>query len=872
MLIKNKRLGLKTVVLVLLAVVLSFFTLNSERLKIQGKEDIVQYVMSMDLGFSNRVNLVDQGEGIFTNGMEEGFRSYQELILPSVISAIPKIVSYKIADDNFERIDIDIKYIDYQKIMQDRDRAIKKGVMSYPTVVNARIKFLGETYKAKLRLKGNLESHWGSRRRMSFRINLKEGTIFGNSKFSLQKPSARQFPYDHIFQSMMRDVGNLASFHNYIHVYVNGTDWGIMDMEEHISKEFLEKQKRRNSSIVRFLEEKSWLNSRFVSTYHADRIGDPSLYVHLFNRKSSLKDYQFRKMYSYISKHRIDLNSFLYDIDSFTKAYILATAWNDWHTLAETNTRYYFNPYTLKLEPITSDEGGVGILNNTEDIRFHTSSPLVYRSILPTQSFVDRLPKNLSNINKVVSKTQRYFDDTGLIFPVDRKKSGKVLIDNMNKITSNSGKYLTDHFSGDTYKRNKKIELPTYKEASDFIQHLHIRHYTDGTLELYNLLPDNVTVKDILFNGKSFSNTEIIVPSYLSNPEPVVIKTPYLGIQDNMFTVNTEYQSFDRIIKNDITLVSNGIDNPLLLDTAHEFDFINKLDDKVYEIKDGKWVVDKPIIVEGDLHISPGTNLQFSKDAYIIVKGALTAIGGVDNPITLKAVSDSWKGIYVLNSSKKSHIKNVNISNISALEDELLKLTGGITFYKSNVDFDNIRINDVKAEDAINIVESSFSLNSVFIDNTVSDGLDSDFSKGDIMDSEFSHIGGDALDFSGSNVSIRRTQATNVKDKAVSAGEKSILNIKDSNFDTIGVGVASKDGSSVTITDTKISNYKLYAAMSYLKKDFYDMPSINLNNCLVSEGNAYIRQKGTSMIVDNHNIPESEVSVKKLYKTRVMMK
>ena len=98
------------------------------------------------------------------------------------------------------------------------------------------------------------------------------------------------------------------------------------------------------------------------------------------------------------------------------------------------------------------------------------------------------------------------------------------------------------------------------------------------------------------------------------------------------------------------------------------------------------------------------------------------------------------------------------------------------------------------------------------------------------------------------------------------------LNIKDSNFDTIGVGVASKDGSSVTITDTKISNYKLYAAMSYLKKDFYDMPSINLNNCLVSEGNAYIRQKGTSMIVDNHNIPESEVSVKKLYKTRVMMK
>jgi hypothetical protein len=74
------------------------------------------------------------------------------------------------------------------------------------------------------------------------------------------------------------------------------------------------------------------------------------------------------------------------------------------------------------------------------------------------------------------------------------------------------------------------------------------------------------------------------------------------------------------------------------------------------------------------------------------------------------------------------------------------------------------------------------------------------------------------------------------------------------------------------VSDTKILNYELYAAMSYLKKDFYDMPSIILNDCLVSDGIAYIRQKGTSMIVDNVDIPESEISIKKLYKTNVMAK
>jgi len=33
-----------------------------------------------------------------------------------------------------------------------------------------------------------------------------------------------------------------------------------------------------------------------------------------------------------------------------------------------------------------------------------------------------------------------------------------------------------------------------------------------------------------------------------------------------------------------------------------------------------------------------------------------------------------------------------------------------------------------------------------------------------------------------------------------------------------------------------------------------------------------MRQKGTNMIVDNVDIPESEISIKKLYKTNVMAK
>ena len=87
-------------------------------------------------------------------------------------------------------------------------------------------------------------------------------------------------------------------------------------------------------------------------------------------------------------------------------------------------------------------------------------------------------------------------------------------------------------------------------------------------------------MKAILFNGNSFTNKEIIIPSHMTNPKPTIISTPYKGIQDDMFTVNTQYQGFNRATKNDITLVSEGIDNPLLLDTAHEFNFIERLNEK----------------------------------------------------------------------------------------------------------------------------------------------------------------------------------------------------------------------------------------------------------------------------------------------------
>ena len=895
MIIKLKKKSAKFVLVLLLVFALPLLTLSKQQFRII-KENTIQYIMAMNFGFSTRVNLVDSGEGIFSNNLAEGFYAYRKQILPSIVKSVPKIIKYKLTGGDFERIDIDIKYIDYQKIMLDRDRDLKIGLLTNPTIISAKIRFRGKAYKAKLRLKGDTIGHWLSTYRMSFRIRLRgDNTILGYKSFSSQKPSERFHPYDYAYQSMMREIGNLSSVHDFAHLYVNGTDWGIMNIEEHMSKEFLEKLKRKESAIIRFSNEKFWLYEKQAEDPHSGyRISDPLLHVRLYRSGRYLQNYQYRKMYSYISKLNLNNNPSLYDADSLARAYILATAWGNWHTLTINNTRFYFNPYTLRLEPITTDQigykslkvpipvGGITRIlrepnnltatNGVKNILFHSLLPRQYINVMSAQPYVGNLSKNLSAVHNVVLDINRHLNLAGTRFPVDRKKNGAVVIDNMSRIMSHKNEYLFPKIEDITEADKGREILPTSLQASGFEEHLHVRHYADGRLELHNLIPDNVTVKDILFNGKSFHNDELVVPSYLSGSPPVVLPTQYIGIQDGKITVNTEYQGFMRQNKNRVTLVSDQIENPLSLDTAQDSIFFNKLKSGNYEFKKGEWVLSEPIVVNGNLHIPPGVRIKFSPNAYLIIKGALTAIGSIDEPITFESSSGLWKGIYVLKASERSHLKNILIKNITALEDGLLKLTGGITFYKSDVDLENVKIENVKAEDAINIVESDFTMNSVRVDNTVSDGLDIDFSRGTIIQSIFSNIGGDALDFSGSFVGIDEVKATKIKDKALSAGERSTTNIKNSSFNDIGVGIASKDGSNISADNIGVTDYRLHAAMSYVKKDFYGVPSAKLINCEIGPGDPYARQKGTNMTVDNKEIREMELDVKKLYQNEIMKK
>ena len=874
---KNRSHSIVLLIILILFVLLIVVTKGSRTVAKQLYSDYIfdisERLLSLDIGISSFNNLLE----VDVRGAVTYLDYYDKVKL--TLETIPSVVEHVIFDkSNVERIDIHIEMSDYLQLLKDRKIALNNEILSSPSKVSALIQYNGSDYDAKIRLKGDLMDHWRSPHRMSLRVKLKDkGTIFGFSTFSIHKPSSRTFPYNHIFQLLMEDTGNLSAKHNFAQVYVNGENWGIMDIEEHVSSEFLEKNKRKESILMRFSDEKKWLYNKKIKGHNEHyRLSDPLLYSKIYNKKKFLSDYSNRKMYSYILAENKNKNLNLYDYDSFSKAYLMSLAWNNIHTLLDSNSKYYFNPYTLKLEPITMDQGYWSKITETENNLNHLdmlTGNFVYMNLLSDEKYIETLYKNIRLLENVKSNVLSYSNRMNKMFPVDKARDHNVIIDNIRKIEGNKDKYLKLTDLRNAYKNKKRDNLLfKIKQSFDFDDFIYIIHYTNGNMELYNLLPYDVIVKKILYNGSNIIDSEILIPGSVNNSAPITIETKYVGIQDTNFTVISEFRNKIKKVKNNISLISDDIHNPLAEDTSNNFDFIEKLSDKKYVIKSGTWSVDKPIIINGSLEILPNTSIQFSKNSYIIIHGKIIANGSEGSPISLVASSDSWKGIYVYGADGRSHMKNVIISDVSALQDGILKLSGALTFYKSDVDIEDVRIENVFSEDAINIIQSSYTLDSIIIDSTFSDGLDSDYSNGKVLNSKFLNIGGDALDFSGSKVFISQVTAIDVRDKAVSAGEGSNIDIFDSMLENVGVGVASKDGSLVSISNSKIFNYQLYGVMSYVKKSFYDKPAVKVNNCFVSDGNSYARQTGTYMNVDGVNIVEYDIDVNKLYSTKIMTK
>lgn len=878
MIIKRKNGSIS--ILIFLAVICSLTIFLARSSFLIFAHDSYETLMALNPGFSSSRNLVDDG----------GFVQKQSMLekVVAIASKSPSAMKHSLFSaqtSNLPVLKLEINFRNLIKINDDRTRAIGQNYLDKPQKVKAKITYGAKTIDAKIRLKGDLRDHWLSKYRYSLRVNLKGGnSILGMTSFSIQKPRARQHPYEQAFQMTLSDLGNLTTSHHYALVEVNGHKWGVMNLEEDLSAGFLEKKRKKDALIFRFSDDLFWKNYRKsldgvtkhdVLTSSNYLLSDDLITASVIKQNKYLKDINHRKVYSYILNKRLqNSGTEIYSKYEHAKLLVASYIWNNFHTVTVHNTRYYFNPYTLQLEPISSDQESFSaishdVFNTLDQAELPSHFYTIFNDVEQKHLIEATLDQIIDEYSSLGPKLAFYSN----IFPLDLPKKTDVLQSNITKILTNKTSVIDRLVSLGNKPMHPRQNILD-QGAKKLPKHIEARHYDNGDIHIFPLIDETIEVKKLLINGENVLNEETQITGFKPNKrQPYVIQTKLKGFLDNQISIETSFRGNIRVTKVGPTFIKSGVYNPFEKNKFNQFDFLEKVGPSNWLIRSGRYEVNKPINLEGHLTIEPGVNLIFDKKSYFLVTGTIDILGTKTHPVKFSAQNDVWKGFYLRSNSSKSVVNHLLVENMAALNAGILNLTGGFTIYNSEISINALEINQTLAEDAINIVNSKIDIDNLKINGSRSDAFDCDFCVGSIHNSSINGSGGDGFDFSGSTVRLGAVLIENVKDKAISAGENSKLQVLDSVFNRVGVGIAAKDSSEVSGKELSISDYVLYAGMTYQKKSIFGrFSSLNITDVYFEGVNPFKRQMGTDLIVNDVEILETDLSVKDLYSQGIMKK
>jgi len=277
------------------------------------------------------------------------------------------------------------------------------------------------------------------------------------------------------------------------------------------------------------------------------------------------------------------------------------------------------------------------------------------------------------------------------------------------------------------------------------------------------------------------------------------------------------------------------------------------------------------------LRAGPATTLRFGEREILLALGPLVLIGTAEQPVVLEGrlhqdgTHRPWQGIVVLHSERPHTLAHVEVRATTGVDRDGWQLTGGFTLRSSTLEMRNTRIVGSRAEDALNLIRTQFTLRNVDIVDARSDGIDVDFSSGAFEGGRYGGIGGDAIDLSGAEVTIEGVVIENVRDKAVSVGERSRLVMRNLMIDSVGTGIASKDGSIALIEDSTLRRVTHAALMAYSKKPGYGPAELEARRVELDRvGRPALAQLGSRVVIDGAAQAAEAIDVDALYKSGYM--
>jgi hypothetical protein len=853
----------------------------------------------------------------------------KNLITAYVVDGVLKGGFISFADlRSLPAINLDIKFKNLEQLERLRQAVVEKKLgplnpRHKGIWVSAVIDKRAKSIPVKVRLKGQGQQHYRWPRFSLLVKTKKKRAFMGMSRFAIQEPRVSgRHHFDMLFNEALKDHGLLVAGLALGRYYRNGTDLGLVMIEELPTKHLLERQGRRNGPVFRFDDNSLFSASlafpenidkyqhfeqfRFYPLFEKSLMKKPATATLVKTGKAMMRDYLLGRIAA------IDI----FDVKKWAKFVVLSDIWGATHGLGWSNIRLYLNPITLKFEPIAWNSiTQIGSLKNAHTsinirmiggldslvFRMFQSSAMrrayfeAARELLPAVT-TDEFKNRLIIKDRKLRMYMSYFPSQWHHFPspidVTELQSKAAAILGLKKsqiVNSNSPvrndlyrkqnpdltivkKTITGGFlrAGNTISMYMKNVLPLPLQIAS------LRAVSPGDHKLIGTLAVDFPIRIPPYKTSKTADLTIDTSLSWSTPEHeasetefIITGTAYAENHSGPFTFALRPSTRSRAAFPFHSVASN--------DLIKAFDFLTlSADGRTISVLPGDWVLDQRLVLGHGtaFKMTPGTTLKFGENASLVVQGRAEIIGTEDQPVRLIPKGDKkWGGLSIFARGARVEISHALISGIQKPNFALDLLTGAITINNANFQFSNSIIENINAEDALNIVRSKYALSNIKIRDVTSDGIDIDGGAGVAKQLEVSRSGGDGLDVSATVISARGLKFQRIHDKAISVGEKSEAQISSVTFEDVGTGIASKDLSTTVADGVELANIRRTPFMAYRKKAEFGPGSLTVNNISgVHPGQLGVVQSGSSLILEGEKISATSVNVDALYNTGPMRK
>jgi len=768
------------------------------------------------------------------------------------------------------------------KTLDDKRKAalrINGLIASSDDYVPARAVFDGEKARVKLRLKGDMIDHLKGYK-WSFRIKVRgNNTLAGMKVFSIQHPKTRKFTKEWLFHKLLKEHDIIALRYDFIKVSINDVYLGLYAMEEHFDKRLIEHNRFREGPILKFDESDLWKQIREANGNYQDDTIFLNADILSFQKNKLLKS---PVQFSYFKKAAKSLDAFrtrklpthqVFDLNKWARYFVFSEVFGGKHGNRWHNMRFYYNPITTYIEPMGFDADcrnrwsyRASFLGLFAHYTYDKFSRILYadttffktfmsnlNTVIDSQyfdNFLKRHKEELEKKNRLLHKEFPYFNYD----PVAHIKGGQ---DYLRKVLSTPFHRNLKVYA--YYSKNKGLQI-AYRTVGEMpLSPVSLTSSTGTRYPLHTRIVKSLK-QDVDHNlgYEEIPNFEALAPT-----DSLLCKFTIFG-QSHIFSSTVIFDSAkvsqirEQIHNSEPVLYANSKDLPKQPSHFNHLDcFAYDTVQKLITITESCIISDHVIFPKGHrIRAVPGITINLRNKALLLSHSPLYFKGTEEKPITITSTDKTGQGIVVLNALDTSYFEHVTCSLLTNPDRDGWLLTGAVTFYQSPVSITASTFTHNNSEDGLNIVRSSFHIVDTRIGHAYSDAFDADFCTGAFENSSFYHSLNDAVDVSGSHVTITNLTINKAGDKGVSAGEKSEVYLRNVHIKNSQIGIASKDSSKVYANNVDITRSKIGLCLYQKKPEFgpsrIDISDLDVHNVDLP----YLADKGCKINLEGKDISQ----------------